>query len=171
MKAMLVAACCAVVLLPGHAGAQGKAMQGAPASARAQTVEPAVGSANAGIFKDVRGGVFVLGSDGAMRPVRAGDAVSAIDRIETEAEAGAGVVLRDGTTLVLGPSSRLTLKEFHYDAATRDGSMLLSLLKGSMRMITGLIGKTNPEAVRIETQTITLGIRGTDFIVLAEAQP
>ena len=28
-----------------------------------------------------------------------------------------------------------------------------------------------PDAVRIETQTATIGIRGTDFIVQADAQP
>jgi hypothetical protein len=40
-----------------------------------------------------------------------------------------------------------------------------------MRMITGLIGKTNPDAVRVETQTATIGIRGTDFIVQTDGQP
>ena len=37
----------------------------------------------------------------------------------------------------------LDLKEFHFDGTTREGGILLSLLRGSMRMITGLIGKTN----------------------------
>ena len=38
-------------------------------------------------------------------------------------------------------------------------------------MVTGLIGKTQPDAVRVETQTATIGIRGTDFIVQADATP
>jgi hypothetical protein len=38
-------------------------------------------------------------------------------------------------------------------------------------MITGLLGKTHPEAVRIETQTAFVGVRGTDFIVQADGQP
>jgi hypothetical protein len=37
-------------------------------------------------------------------------------------------------------------------------------------MVTGLIGKTQPDAVRVETQTATIGIRGTDFIVQANVQ-
>ena len=81
------------------------------------------------------------------------------------------LVLRDGTALVLGPDSRLDLKQFHFDSTTQDGGLLVSLLRGSLRMVSGLIGKTNPDAVRVDTQTATIGIRGTDFIVTADAQP
>jgi ferric-dicitrate binding protein FerR (iron transport regulator) len=104
-------------------------------------------------------------------PASPGDALGAVDRIVTGPDSSASVVLRDDTTLVVGPSSRLDLKEFHFDGTTHEGGMLVSLLRGSMRMITGLIGKTNPDAVRVETQTATIGIRGTDFIVQADAQP
>ena len=100
-----------------------------------------------------------------------GDVLMPIDRVLTGTDAAASVVLRDGTMMVVGPSSRLDLKEFHFDGTTHEGGMLLSLLRGSMRMITGLIGKTNPDAVRVETQTATIGIRGTDFIVQADGRP
>ena len=118
----------------------------------------------------VRGDVQLLSASGVLRPARAGDEVAPIERIVTGPEAAASVVLRDGSTLVIGPSSRLDLKEFAFDATAQDGNMLVALLRGSLRMITGLIGKTHPDAIRIETQTATIGIRGTDFIVQADAQ-
>jgi hypothetical protein len=125
----------------------------------------------AGTMKSVRGDVRLLGSDGAARPVGPGDAVDPIDRIVTGPDSAASVVLRDGTSLVVGPSSRLDVKQFHFDPTTQEGGMLVSLLKGSLRMITGLIGKTHPDAVRVETQTAVIGIRGTDFIVEVDGQP
>jgi hypothetical protein len=125
---------------------------------------------HAGMLKAVRGSVQLLDTDGTARPARAGDAIAPIDRIVTEADSAASLVLRDGTRMVVGPSSRLDLKQFHFDPATRDGGLLVSLLRGSLRMVTGLIGKTQPDAVRVETQTATIGIRGTDFIVQAGAQ-
>lgn len=131
----------------------------------------AVGEQRAGTMKSVRGDVRLLSSDGAARPARPGDAVGPIDRIVTGGDSAASVVLRDGTSLVVGPSSRLDVKQFHFDATTQEGGMLVSLLKGSLRMITGLIGKTHPDAVRIETQTAVIGIRGTDFIVEVDGQP
>ncbi|WP_286601135.1 FecR family protein [Variovorax sp. J22P240] len=119
----------------------------------------------------MRGDVQLLSADGASRGATPGDAVEPIDRIVTGADSGASMVLRDGTSLVVGPSSRLDLKQFHFDSTTQDGGMLVSLLRGSMRMITGLIGKTHPDAVRVETQTAVIGIRGTDFIVQVDGQP
>lgn len=136
---------------------------------QASTATPA--EERAGIVKSVRGNVQLLSIGGSARPARAGDAVAPIDRIVTEADSAASVVLRDGTTIVVGPASRLDLKQFHFDSTTQDGGLLLSLLRGSLRMITGLIGKSHPDAVRVETQTAVVGIRGTDFIVQADAQP
>ncbi|MGJ7614995.1 MULTISPECIES: FecR family protein [unclassified Variovorax] len=165
----------------------GLAIVGSAAMARAQTPPPAApaevstaaapvpaaakADIQAGFVKSVRGNVQLLNGSGATRPANPGDAIGAVDRIVTGPDSSASVVLRDDTTLVVGPSSRLDLKEFHFDGTTHEGGMLLSLLRGSMRMITGLIGKTNPDAVRVETQTATIGIRGTDFIVQADGQP
>ena len=140
-----------------------------PAPADASTTVLPVAE-HAGIVKSVRGSVQLLNTDGSARPARAGDAIAPIDRIVTEADSAASLVLRDGTTMVVGPSSRLDLKQFHFDSTTRDGGLLVSLLRGSLRMVTGLIGKTQPDAIRVETQTATIGIRGTDFIVQAGAQ-
>lgn len=125
----------------------------------------------AGILKNVRGDVQLRAESGAMRPASPGDAVDTAERLVTGPESGASVVLRDGTTLVVGPASQLDLKQFQFDATTQDGNLLVSLLRGSLRLITGLIGKLHPEAIRVETQTATIGIRGTDFIVQADGQP
>ena len=152
----------------------GLAFAGAGAMAQTPTATataPAAPEERAGIVKSVRGNVQLLNAEGSMRPAREGDAVAPIERIVTGADAAASLVLRDGTTIVVGPSSRLDLKQFHFDSTTQDGSLLVSLLRGSLRMITGLIGKSHPDAVRVETQTAVVGIRGTDFIVQADAQP
>ncbi|RZI95814.1 MAG: hypothetical protein EOP78_05755 [Variovorax sp.] len=137
--------------------------------ASAQSAAPALSaSEHAGFMKNVRGDVQLLSASGVMRPAQAGDVVAPIERIVTGKDAAASVVLRDGTTIVLGPSSRLDLKEFSFNSTTQDGGMIVSLVRGTLRMVTGLIGKSNPDAVRVETQTATIGIRGTDFIVQAD---
>jgi hypothetical protein len=126
----------------------------------------------AGFLKTLKGSVQLQEAAGAaVRPARAGDALLPGGRITTGPDSAASVVLRDGTTLVVGPSSHMELKAFSFDATTHDGNLLASLLKGSLRMITGLLGKSHPEAVRIETQFAFVGVRGTDFIVQADEQP
>ncbi|MBS0430175.1 MAG: FecR domain-containing protein [Proteobacteria bacterium] len=123
--------------------------------------------AHAGLLKTVRGEVQLQDAQGASTPARVGDAVNAQQRIVTGAQSGASVVLRDGTTFVIGPQSSFDLQTFRYDSRTHDGSVVGRLARGTLRMVTGLIGKATPEAIRIDTPTATIGIRGTDFIVSA----
>jgi len=40
---------------------------------------------------------------------------------------------------------------------------VLSLLKGGMRAVTGLLGKRSPTSFRVGTPSATIGIRGTTF--------
>ena len=75
------------------------------------------------------------------------------------------MVLRDGTVMVLGANSRMELKNFAFDATTYEGNVAVALMRGTMRMITGLVGKTRHDAVQVNTPTALIGIRGTDFIV------
>jgi hypothetical protein len=121
----------------------------------------------AGIAKVVGGEVRVLGTQG-MRTLEPGDAVFSGDRLVTGRYGLTSVVLRDGTTLVLGNNSQLHIQTFAFDATTADGNILLELLQGSIRVLTGLISKINPDAVQVKTSTLLVGVRGTDFIVEAE---
>ncbi len=124
-------------------------------------------ASTAGTVKLVQGDVRVIDARGE-RPVRPGDPIGVADRVVTGPDGSASMVLRDGTTLVLGPKSRMELKDFAFDASTQKGSMLVSLVQGTLRMITGIIAKVNPGSVAVTTKTATIGVRGTDFIVEAE---
>lgn len=140
-----------------------------PASVPLPPPPPAPGQA--GFLKTLRGDVKLLEASGAARPAKAGDPVLPTGRIVTGAGSAASLVLRDGTTVVVGPASQLDIKGFSFDATTQEGGLLLSLLHGSLRMMSGLVGKAHPQTVRIETKTAFVGIRGTDFIVQADPQP
>ncbi len=121
----------------------------------------------AGIAKVVAGEVQVISAQGA-RALDVGDPVFSGDRIVSGKYGLASFVLRDGTTLVLGNNSQLLIQKFAFDTTTADGSILVELLQGSVRMLTGLISKINPDAVQVKSGTLLVGVRGTDFIVEAE---
>jgi hypothetical protein len=157
-----------VILLSASVFAQDVPTPAAPAAGPSLIMAAAPLPQHAGVLKSVRGEVSLLNAKGLARPARAGEQVQPTDRIMTGADAAASLVLRDGTVMVVGPTSQLDLKAFQFDAVTHKGNLLLSLLQGSMRMLTGLLGKTQPEAVRIDTGSAYVGIRGTDFIVQAD---
>ena len=104
-----------------------------------------------------------------MRPARAaaivGCPLRATDRIQTGADSAVAVTLKDGSVLSVGPESVVDLSDFSFNATTQEGNVLVSLLRGTLRMATGLIAKLKPEQVRVTTPTTVIGVRGTDFIV------
>ena len=136
------------------------------AAGLAQAQESAT-TARAGTMKIVQGQASVTDAKGE-RALKPGDAVTSADRISTGADSAASMVLRDGTTMLLGANSRIDLKNFAYNSTTQEGNVFVSVLRGSMRMLTGLIGKTRPESIQVTTPTSIIGILGTDFIVQVE---
>jgi hypothetical protein len=124
----------------------------------------------AGISKIVTGDVRVSDAQGE-HALKSGDTVFENARLVAAKQSAASLVLRDGTTLVLSENSQFEIQKFAFDATTQNGSILVNLLQGSMRMLTGLIAKINPEAIQVKTKTLTVGIRGTDFIVNTEDKP
>jgi hypothetical protein len=106
---------------------------------------------------------FAQAQGQAPRTLGKGLALSEGDRLTTSQGAIAIVKLRDGTRMTLRPNSDLVLQKYQFKAGAPDNSMLVQLLRGGLRAITGLISKRAPDAARIQTVTATIGIRGTDF--------
>ncbi len=122
----------------------------------------------AGRIKVSKGEINAKGlPNGPTRRLQVGDRVRSNEELSTGDQSSMGVTLQDGTLVALGPKTTLRLDQFAYEPRTDAGSMVLSLLKGSMRFVTGAIGKSNRDSIRITTRTATIGIRGTDFIVEA----
>ena len=92
----------------------------------------------AGTMKVVQGDVRVVNAAGehALTP---GDALAPADKVITGPGGSASMVLRDGTTMIVGPRTRIDLDTFTYNSTTQEGSLVVAVLRGSMRMITGLI--------------------------------
>lgn len=121
-------------------------------------------SQRSGTLKAVQGDVAVVKGD-ARKTALSGDGVAQADHIVTGANSAASLTLRDGTALVVGPNSNVSLARFEYEPTTQKGGLLVDVLQGSIRMVSGLIGKLNPEQVKVKTPTVVVGVRGTDFIV------
>lgn len=123
----------------------------------------------AGTLKQVEGTVWVERANTGRQAVAPGEGLTPAQRLQTGEDGAASVVLRDGTVLTVGPNSAIEINQFAFDATTQEGNFLLDLLQGSVRVITGILAKVNPEVFKVRTPTAVVGVRGTDFIVNAEA--
>lgn len=123
----------------------------------------------AGTIKQVSGQAWISTARTPRRDLAPGDPVGTADHLHTGNPGAVSLVLRDGTALTLGPDSSLRLDEFRFDTTTQEGSLLLDLIKGSVRVVTGMLAKVNPEVFKLRTPTSVVGVRGTDFIVETQA--
>jgi hypothetical protein len=158
LQAALLLAPLAFLLTAGAGHAQGTS---APIPQAGQAT-PA--TAPAGRIKRTAGTV-TLERTGSRAPVAVGTTVQPGDILRTGADGAVGLTLADDTLLTLGADSELVLDAFTFDTTTHDGGLLLSLWRGTVAVVTGLIGRKAPEQLRVRTRTVVLGVRGTEFIV------
>jgi hypothetical protein len=121
-------------------------------------------AADAGTVEKVTGKVTITGADNVVRAAGPRERIMSGETIATDAKSETMVKMADESTILLRPNTRFQLTEYKYDKAATDSSVM-TLLRGTMRMVTGIIGKRRPTNVRVNTLTATIGIRGTDFEV------
>ena len=83
--------------------------------------------------------------------------------VVTGSHGRAQIRFRDGALISLQPESRFRIDQYAYGETKQRG--FYSLLEGTLRAISGAIGKKNPDDFRLDTPTATIGIRGTEFLV------
>lgn len=111
------------------------------------------------------GDVVAVQADGTRRPLARGAEVQAGETVDT---GGGRTQLRftDGGMVSLQPQTQFRIDAYEFRAQADGGEKgFFSLLKGAMRTITGVIGKTDRKAYRLDTAVATIGIRGTEYAV------
>ncbi|MGZ8441489.1 MAG: hypothetical protein ACXWXD_12020, partial [Candidatus Deferrimicrobiaceae bacterium] len=94
-----------------------------------------------------------------MLPAVPGLKLMAGDTLGTGPDGSLGVILRDDSSLSIGPGSRLVLRSFHFSPSEGKFDLVARITRGTMAYLSGLIGKLAPEKARFETPTATIGIR------------
>ena len=142
------------------------------AAALPAVVQPVPGDGRQGTVKTVHGSVTLV-SGQTRRAAVEGGAVRQGDQIVTGADSSAALALRDGTVVSVGPNSAAYLSYYRFESTTNDGNVTLSLIKGSLRVVTGLItraaSESGPAKVKVTTPTAVIGVRGTDVVVDADS--
>jgi len=111
------------------------------------------------------GVVMVYSQNGVASQLQNGDQVFEGDRISTQQHASSSIEMKDGAVLHLRANSTVDLKRYHYPgSAQQPATSTLALIRGGLRKITGLIAKQQPARYQLNVATVTIGVRGTDFV-------
>ena len=125
--------------------------------------------AAAGLVQFSAGDVQLRRSD-ALGPLARGSAVDGGDVILTGASGRAQIRFTDGGLVSLYPDSRFTVERYVDSGNPGQDSFAVSLARGGLRAVTGLIGKRQPANYQLITPTAVVGIRGSSFRVFFNAQ-
>ena len=111
----------------------------------------------------VQGALAAREADGKIRKLIFGSSVFEGDTLQSDAGSYAVVVFRDGGRITLQASSVFQVEAFKYDKARGQENIALRLIKGGVRVVTGLIGRVNRDNYKFRMSGATIGIRGTGF--------
>lgn len=111
----------------------------------------------------VQGELSAKAEDGKVRKLTLGGPVYEGDALTTGRKSYAVVAFRDEGRVSLQESTVFQVEKFKYDRAAAQENAVLRLLKGGVRVVTGLVGRVNHDNYQFKVATATIGIRGTGF--------
>jgi hypothetical protein len=125
---------------------------------------PAAKPKPAGRVMRIAGQLVAKQADGAIRKLTLGSPVYAGDTLQSDLGSHAVVAFRDGGRITLQQSSIFKVEAFQYEKNSgAQENIALRLIKGGVRVVTGLIGRVHRENYKFRMSGATIGIRGTGF--------
>lgn len=112
-------------------------------------------------------GAAILLRDGASLPLAPGTPLQEDDQVVTDDGARLGIACSDGSTLVIGERSNVSLSTFAAFTGERGGNVLLDLLEGILRL--SLSPEVRWERFEVRTPTAIAAVRSTEWITEAAA--
>jgi len=128
---------------------------------------PVLAWASRGYIYDATGTVTVASGNEEPRPALKYNTVTSGVVVRTGDDSHAVLKFEDGQVVSLQANSSFMVREYIYNPQQAENSnIIFSLFKGGMRFVSGQIGRLNPKSFRLATPNATIGIRGTDFLVV-----
>ncbi len=130
----------------------------------AEAAAPVAKPKPAGRVMRIVGQTVAKQADGKIRKLTLGSAVYEGDSLQSDRGSHAVVAFRDGGRITLQESSIFKVEAFKYEKKGGvQENIALRLIKGGVRVVTGLIGRANKNNYKFQMSGATIGIRGTGF--------
>jgi hypothetical protein len=97
-------------------------------------------------------------------PAALGTNLEIKDTIATAKNSKAQLTFKDNTIITVGKQTVFSVEEYLNDTSANSDAKF-NVVTGTIRAMSGKIGKIAPDKFKVKTKTATIGIRGTDFIV------
>lgn len=118
----------------------------------------------------VLGKAYRLTRAGAREQLERGSKIAVGDRIDTRSNGHVHVRFVDNALVSVRPNSQLVIQRYDYNPdEPADSAVKFDLREGVTRAISGEAAKAARDRFRLNTPIAAIGVRGTDFVVSADA--
>jgi hypothetical protein len=117
-----------------------------------------------GQIKTLAGDVAIV-RENVTSPAKVGDLLAKADTLITGTDGRVGITFIDNSRFSLGPNSQIALEKFTFNPTTQEGEFVTKVDRGTLAVISGYIAHTTPGAMKVQTRTTILGVRGTHVLV------
>ena len=118
----------------------------------------------AGKIMRVTGKATVLSASNQSKEAAKDDVINTGDTITSSKESQVLIRMKDNSSLLVRADSKIKIAAFQFENKPTDNTKT-TVLAGTLRAVSGSIGKGQPDNVKYEAGTATIGIRGTDIEV------
>lgn len=118
---------------------------------------------NAATVESIQGEVSITPASGNSNVLQTGDQIAVGDVIKTAASATAQLEFSDQSKITLYENTQLKIVDYEF-SDNQAGKNIAQLLRGQLRVFSGLIGKRENDVYELRTHVSTIGIRGTDYV-------
>lgn len=113
------------------------------------------------------GAAVAASAGGVLRNLSKGSVLEPGETVRTAANARAQLRFTDGGMVSLQPDTEFRIDEYAFNASEPGKEKgFFSLVRGGLRTITGLIGRSTRSNYQVNTTVATIGIRGTEYSAL-----
>lgn len=116
----------------------------------------------AGKVSRLSGQATITSASNQTKELKRDDAVNVGDMISTAKDSQVMVRMKDNSSLLVRAESKIKIDAFQFENKPTDNAKT-SVVAGTLRAVSGQIGKGQPDNVKYEAGTATIGIRGTDI--------
>lgn len=90
------------------------------------------------------------------------------DTLTTDDKSQAQIVYTDKSLMTFASATKFSIEKYEFNPGAKKSAVkfIMNLIQGGFRTVTGLIAKQSPDNYRVNTPIATIGVRGTDYVVM-----
>jgi hypothetical protein len=126
-------------------------------------------SANQAVGKiiSLEGRAFIKKGNSNFKKLKMTDSVENGDILKTSYKSRIKISFIDNSVIYIAPKSQLKIDKYEYNNDKKERNSVLNLFSGRVKLLVAKLSSKNRD-FKVKTETATVGVRGTEFIVSTE---